>query len=106
MSEEDDRARNRKFAEIFVQLNALRVLLNEFFSVVLVREADPANAVVAVRGHLMETIGRTETMAIAGGGPNVEFRKQHIVKVWASVNAQLDAVEKRVSQLRRGQATH
>jgi hypothetical protein len=70
--------------------------------VVLAGDADSTNVVVAVRRHLTETTERTETMAIAAGGPNFE----HIGKVPASMDTQLDAVEKRVSQLRHGQAMY
>jgi hypothetical protein len=52
---------DRRFAEIFAELHALRLIVNEVFSMVLSLEADPANAVVTARKHITETIERAET---------------------------------------------
>jgi hypothetical protein len=67
---------NAKFAEIFVELHALRLIVNEALSVVLSYDDDPDNAVVFARKEINEMIERAETMATAG--PNAEFRKWHL----------------------------
>ncbi len=105
MSEEDDRTLDRKFADIRVELEALRLMMNEVFWVALALYEDPANAVVAARRHITETIERAETMAIAAGSDS-KFQKWYFGKVSASVGAQLDEIERRVSLLRHDQATH
>jgi hypothetical protein len=99
MSEHD-----RRFAEVFAELQALRLIVNEAFSMVLSLGDDPVAAVVTTRNHIKEGLERTETMAISGEGiPG--FRK-FVGKVEESISGQLDAVERLVSQLRRGRATH
>jgi hypothetical protein len=96
---------DRRFAEIFAELHALRPIVNEVFSMVLSLGADPANAVVTARKHITETIERAETMAIAAGS-NLEFRMWYVGTVSSLISDQLDAIEKRMSQLRHGRATH
>jgi hypothetical protein len=71
---------DRRFPEIFAELHALRLIVNEVFSMVLSLKADPANAVVTARKHITETIERAETMAIAAGS-NLEFRMWYVGKV-------------------------
>jgi hypothetical protein len=99
MSEHD-----RRFAEVFAELQALRLIVNEAFSMVLSLGDDPVAAVVTTRNHVKEALERTETMATRGEGiPG--FRK-FVGKVEESISGQLDAVERLVSQLRHGRATH
>jgi hypothetical protein len=98
MSEHD-----RRFAEVFAELQALRLIVNEAFSMVLSLD-DPVAAVVTTRNHVREALERTETLATSGEGiPG--FRK-FVGKVEESISGQLDAVERLVSQLRHGRATH
>ena len=93
-----------KFAELFAQLHALQLMVNEALSVALSYAEDPDNAIVLARREIDQIIERTEKMAIVG--PNAEFRKGHIEKVRSLVKAQVDAVEKRVSRLKRDRAKH
>jgi hypothetical protein len=52
MSEEDDRRLDRKFADIRIELEALRLMMNEIFCVALALYDEPASAVVAMRRHI------------------------------------------------------
>jgi cell division septum initiation protein DivIVA len=94
-----------QLAKLLVEMQALRLIVNEALSVALSYDSDPHDAVVRARRHVEETIERTEKMATAAG-LNVESQKWIGDKVRASVNGQLDAVEKRASQLPRDRATH
>ncbi len=94
----------QKFAEIFAELHALRLIVSEAFSIALSHEQDPDNAIVLARKDVDQIIGLTEKRAIAG--PNAEFRKWQVEKVRSLVKTQLDAIEKRVSHLKRGRAIH
>jgi hypothetical protein len=98
MSEHD-----RRFAEVFAELQALRLIVNEAFSMVLSLD-DPVAAVVTTRNHVREALERTETMAT--GGEGIPGFRKFVGKVEESISGQLDAVERLVSQLRRGRATH
>ncbi|MCL2428379.1 MAG: hypothetical protein FWD12_04025 [Alphaproteobacteria bacterium] len=95
---------DRRFAEVFAELQALRLIVNEAFSMVLSLGDDPVAAGVTTRHHVKETLERTEAMA-AGGEGMPGFRK-FVGKVEESISGQLDAVERLVSQLRHGRATH
>ena len=95
---------DHKFADIFAELHALRLIVSEALSLALSYDADPHNTVVLARKDIDDIIERTETTAT--GGPNAEFRRSHIEKVRSLVMAQLDAIEKRVSRLRRDGAIH
>ena len=88
----------------FVELHALRLLVNEALCIALSHEQDPDNAVAPARKEIDQIIELTEKKAIAG--QNAEFRKWQAERVRSSVHAQLDAIEKRVSRLKRGRAVH
>jgi hypothetical protein len=94
----------RKFADLFAELHALRLLVNEALSIALSHESNPDHAAVLARQDIDQIIERAETEAIAG--PNAEFRKWQIEKVRSLVKTQLDAIEKRVSRLKRDRAIH
>jgi hypothetical protein len=94
----------QKFAEIFAELHALGLIVNEACSLALSHEQDPDNAIVLARKDIDQIIGLTEKTAIAG--PNAEFRRWHVEKVRSSVKTQLDAIEKRLSHLKQGRAIH
>jgi hypothetical protein len=94
----------QKFAEILAELHALRLIVSEAFSIALSHEQDPDNAIVLARKDIDQIIGLTEEKAIAG--PNAEFAKWHVEKVRSSVKNHLDAIEKRLSHLKRGRAIH
>jgi hypothetical protein len=94
----------QKFAEVFADLHALRLIVSEAFSIAISHEQDPDNAIVLARKDIDQIIELTERKATAG--PNVEFRKWQVEKVRSLVKTQLDAIEKRVSHLKRGRAIH
>jgi cell division septum initiation protein DivIVA len=94
----------RKFVELFAELHAIRLITNEALSITLSHEQNPDNAVVLARREIDQIIETAEKMAKTE--ENAEFRRWHFDKIRVSVKTQLDAVEKRVSHLRRGRAFH
>lgn len=94
----------RQFAEIHAQLTALQLIANEALSVALSYASDPDRAVNLARRDIDEMIEATEKLAIAG--PKAEFRKQYIERVRALMKPLLDAIEKRVSQLKLERTVH
>jgi hypothetical protein len=92
---------DRRFAEVFAELNAARLIVNEAFSMALSLHDDPAATVITTRNPIKETIETMTTNAEA----NPEFRR-FVGSVRKSISEQLDAVERWVFQLKRGQATH
>ena len=100
---DDDLKRNLE--EIFAELNALQLIANEALSLALYHEPDPDQAVALARRDIDQIIEGTEKMATARGS-NVEFRRRHIETVRALVKPLLDAIEKRVSQLKRERTIH
>ena len=85
-------------------MHALALIVNEACSFALSHEKDPDRAVGLLRLDIDQIIGSTEKGAIAG--PNAEFRKWQVDRVRSLVKAQLDAIEKRLSHLKRDRPTH
>jgi hypothetical protein len=94
----------RKLEEVFAQLTALQLVVNEALSLALYHEPDPDQAVTSARKDIDQMIATTEKMAISG--PNAEFRKRHIERIRSLVKPLLDSIEKRVSQLKQERTIH
>jgi hypothetical protein len=86
----------RKFAEILAQLTTLQLIANEALSVALYHDPDPDEAVAAARRDINHIID------VAKAGPNAEFAD----RVRSLVTPLLDAIEKRVSQLKHERTLH
>lgn len=93
----DDEAK-KEFADFYVEMVALRLIVNEALSVALSHEANPDSAVSLARQDLEQI--SDEAAKKLSAGKSAEFATWFVGRVRASVSAQLDSIEKRVSKLR------
>jgi hypothetical protein len=90
----------KELANLFAELTALRLLVNEALSIALSHERYPDTAVSLARKDLSDIIERVAKTAISDRNAP-EYQVWFVDRVRASVMAQLDSIEKRVSQLQK-----
>jgi ATP-dependent Clp protease ATP-binding subunit ClpA len=91
----------QKLTTLYADIMAVRLVVNEALAVALSHETNPDMAVSLARKAVEDIIDSTVEKAVATTTEsNSESRRSLFEKVRASVNAQLDAIEKRVSRLR------
>jgi len=100
MDDED----KKEITRICAEMQAMRLVVNEALAVALSHEADPDKSASHARLDLTKVLDETERRAKEG--PNAEYRLWFCGLVRNSLDALLDAIEKRVSQLKLGRTAH